>query len=171
MNDRLLKKLSEYVNFSTYLRKIALVPAIPNIQFSAKEKQDMIYLMYLLNHSYYNGKFSSLINSLMSATNISTLKRILNNSMIYYVFDDKISEAVQNLIEELVERPVYQKIDVNVQKALNKLFNANLAEDGILGSQTQKALDVVKSKFNVTSNQEVIKKLLNIYNNPQDAGY
>lgn len=42
----------------------------------------------------------------------------------------------------------HNKIDPNVQKALNELFEINLTPDGVIGPQTASALSMYQDKYN-----------------------
>lgn len=169
----IIDKLEAYLSESFFINKKGIKQLIPELPLSKQKEADLRYLMYMLRHSYYNGKYNSLVESLMAATDLVAFKKILNNSKIIYDLDDKILPLVNSLLSEdnVSFKNIMPRISPHVQKGLNELLKINLVEDGLLGEKTQSALDKIKATYNVSSNQEAIDKVLFLIDHKNDPGY
>lgn len=171
-NAKILNKLNDYLSQPFLIDKKA-ENEIPSLPLSKHKEADLKYLMYLLRHKYFKGKYDSLVSSLMSATNLVTFKKILSNSKILYNLDGNIEPLIDSLLKDdvSVSQYGYSRISPKVQKGLNELLGANLVEDGILGEKTQSALNEFKQKYGLSSNQEAINKVLFLIENKNNPGY
>lgn len=171
-NSKILNKLSDYLN-QTFMINKGAENQIPSIQLSKQKEADLKYLMYLLRHKYFKGKYDSLVNSLMAVKDIATFKKILANSKILYDLDGNIEPLIDSLLKEeaSTNQYNYSRISPKVQSGLNRLLDEHLATDGILGEKTQAALDVFKEKYGLSSNQEAINKVLFLIENKNNPGY